>query len=146
TNHSGSGGGPLSYVTEIGVYVFFLLPLWFGGLFSLVRSPQLRPVGIACIVPLLLFLFGGKSYYGAGTVPVAIAAGIMALSRVRRPRLRRRLQIGAVLAAVLEFVVFFFIGVPVTPANQLHARGLDTVNEVFADSVGWPEVAAQVSA
>src|SRR6185437_5897313 len=37
TNHTGSGGSPLTYVTEIGVYMFFLLPLWFGGLVSLVR-------------------------------------------------------------------------------------------------------------
>ncbi len=146
TNHSGSGGGPLSYVTEIGVYMFFLLPLWFGGLVSLLRSPQLRPVGIACVVPLVLFLFGGKSYYAAGTVPVAIAQGILALSRVRRPRLRRSLHIAAVVAAVLEFTIFFFIVVPVTPASQLHAKNLDTINEVFADSVGWPEVAHQVAA
>jgi hypothetical protein len=146
TNHSGSGGGALAYLAELGVYMFFLLPLWIGGLVSLMRSPQLRPVGIACVVPLVLFLFGGKSYYAAGTVPVALAQGIMALSRLRNPRLRRWLQIGAIAATVLEFSAFFFIGVPVTPADRLHATKLDTTNEVFADSVGWPEVAHQVQA
>jgi len=145
TNHSRSGGGALSYLAEIGVYMFFLLPLWIGGLVSLLRSPQLRPIGIACTVPLVLFLFGGKSYYAAGTVPVAIAQGIMAMSRIQRPRMRRNLQIAAVVAAVLELGTFFFIGVPVTPAAQLHAKNLDSINEVFADSVGWPEVANQVT-
>jgi hypothetical protein len=146
TNHSGSGGGAGTYLIEIGVYMFFLLPLWIGGLVSLLRSQQLRPLGIACIVPLVLFLFGGKSYYAAGTVPVALAQGIMALSRLPRPRLRRWLLAGAIVAAVLEFTGFFFIGVPVTPADRLHSTKLDTVNEVFADSVGWPEVAHQVQA
>ena len=48
TNHRGSGGGLLIHVIEIVVYLFFVLPLWIAGLVSLVRSPLLRPVGIAC--------------------------------------------------------------------------------------------------
>ena len=62
SNHRGSGGGPLVYVIEIVVYLLFLLPLWTAGLVSLFRSRLLRPIGIACVVPLLLFLFVGKSY------------------------------------------------------------------------------------
>ncbi|HXO58250.1 MAG TPA: hypothetical protein VN834_00485, partial [Candidatus Acidoferrum sp.] len=34
---------------------------------------------------------------------------------------------------------------PITPASQLHATGLDTKSEVFADSVGWDEVAGEVT-
>src|ERR1700687_686490 len=51
-NHSGSGGGPVVYLIEFGVYFFFLLPLWLAGMVSLFRRPQLRPIGIACAVPL----------------------------------------------------------------------------------------------
>jgi len=145
-NHQASGGGPLTYLVEIGVYLLFLVPLWLGGLFSLLRTPQLRPIGIACAVPLLVFLFVGKSYYAAGTVPIAMAQGLMAISRIRRPRLRAGLQIAAVAAAVLEFVTFFLIVVPVTPPDRIHALKLDTVNEVFADSVGWDDIAKQVTA
>jgi 4-amino-4-deoxy-L-arabinose transferase-like glycosyltransferase len=145
-NHSGSGGGPATYWLQIGVYLFFMLPVWIGGLVSMLRSTKLRPIGIACVLPLALFMFGGKAYYAAGTVPIAVAQGIMALSRVKRPRLRRWLQSGAVATAVLEFAAFFFIGVPVIPADQLHAKGLDAINEVFADSVGWRDVALQVQA
>jgi hypothetical protein len=145
TNHQGSGGGPVTYLIEFGVYFSFLIPLWLAGIISLFRTSQLRPIGIACAVPLILFLFVGKSYYAAGTIPVALAQGLLAISRIKRPRLRTGLQIAVVVATVLEFVTFFFLVVPVTPPDRIHATRLDTVNEVFADSVGWDDIAYQVT-
>jgi len=144
-NHRGSGGGPVTYLIELAVYFFFLLPLWLAGLISLFRSRTLRPIGIACAVPLLLFLFVGRSYYAAGTIPVALAQGLMAISRLERPKLRSGLQIAVVVSSVLELVVFFFLVVPVTPPDRIHAARLDSVNEVFADSVGWQDIANQVT-
>ena len=146
TNHSGSGGGPVTYLVQFAVYFFFLLPLWLAGMISLFRAPALRPIGIACAVPLILFLFVGKSYYAAGTIPIALAQGLMAISRLQRPKLRSRLQIAVVVASALEFVVFFFLVVPVTPPDRIHATNLDSINEVFADSVGWDDIAKQVTA
>ena len=143
--HAGAGGEPIVYLIQIGVYFFFLLPLWIAGLVSLFRDQTLRPIGIACVVPLLLFLFAGKSYYAAGTIPVAVAQGLIWISRIQRPRLRSNLQIAVVAATVLEFIVFFFLVVPVTPPSRIHTTRLDTVNEVFADSVGWEDVAHQVT-
>ena len=145
TNHGGSTGGPLTYLIEFAVYFFFLLPLWGAGMISLFRSPSLRPIGIACAVPLVLFLFVGKSYYAAGTIPIALAQGLMAISRIERPRLRSGLQIAVVVATVLEFGTFFFLVVPVTPPDRIHSTRLDTINEVFADSVGWDDIAKQVT-
>jgi hypothetical protein len=143
-NHQGGAGGPVTYLIEFAVYFFFLLPLWGAGLISLFRSRSLRPIGIACAVPLILFLFAGKSYYAAGTIPIAVAQGLMALSRIE-PKLRARLQIAAAVSAVLQFAVFFFLVVPVTPPDRIHATRLDTINEVFADSVGWEDIAKQVT-
>ena len=60
TNHGGSGGGPLVYLIQFGVYFFFLIPVWLIGMVSVFRSPVLRPIGIASAVPLVLFLFGGR--------------------------------------------------------------------------------------
>ncbi len=145
TNHGGGASGPVVYLIQFGVYFFFLIPVWFAGMVSLFRSPTLRPIGIACAVPLLVFLFVGKSYYAAGTIPVALAQGLMALSRIKRPRLRSGLQIAVVVASVLEFVVFFFLVVPVTPPDRIHSTRLATVNEVVADSVGWDDIAHQVT-
>jgi dolichyl-phosphate-mannose-protein mannosyltransferase len=144
-NHRGGSGGPVTYLVELGVYFFFLLPLWLAGLVSLFRSRQLRPIGFACLVPLLLFLFVGKSYYAAGTVPIAVAQGLMAISRIERPKLRSGLAIAVVVASVLEFVTFFLLVVPVTPPSRIHATRLDTVNSVFADSVGWDSISDQVT-
>jgi hypothetical protein len=144
-NHRDSTGGPVTYLIEFGVYFFFLIPVWLVGMVSLFRSPTLRPIGIACAVPLVLFLFAGKSYYAAGTIPIAFAEGLMVISRVKRPRLRSGLQIAALSASVLEFVVFFFLVVPVTPPDRIHTTNLDSINEVFADSVGWEDVAKQVT-
>jgi hypothetical protein len=146
TNHQGGTGGPITYVIQFAVYFFFLLPLWGAGMVSLFRSRSLRPIGIACAVPLVLFLFAGKSYYAAGTIPIAVAQGLMALSRVKRPVFRLRLQIAAAGSAVLQLVIFFFLVVPVTPPDRIHSTRLDTVNEVFADSVGWDDIARQVTA
>jgi Dolichyl-phosphate-mannose-protein mannosyltransferase len=145
TNHGGSGGGPVAYLIEFGVYFFFLIPLWLAGMISMFRDRLLRPIGIACAVPLVLFLFVGKSYYAAGTIPIALAQGLMAISRIERPRLRSGLEIAVVVASVLEFVTFFQLVVPITPPDRLHALGLDAKNEVFADSVGWDDIAKQVT-
>jgi Dolichyl-phosphate-mannose-protein mannosyltransferase len=144
-NHRGSGGGPVIFLIEFVVYLFFLLPVWLAGMVSLFRSPLLRPLGIACAVPLLLFLFVGKSYYAAGTIPIALAQGLMAISRIQRPKLRSGLQIAAVVASVLEFITFAQLLIPITPPSRLHAAGLDAKNEVFADSVGWDDIVAQVT-
>ena len=122
-----------------------MIPLWLTGMISFFRSRELRPLGIASAVPLLIFLFAGKSYYAAGTIPIALAQGLMAISRIQRPGLRSGLQIAVVVSSVIEFILFFFLVVPVTPPDQIHARKLDSINEVFADSVGWEDIARQVT-
>jgi hypothetical protein len=144
-SHRGSSGGPVTYLIEFAVYFFFLLALWLAGMISLFRNRELRPIGIACAVPLILFLFVGKSYYAAGTIPIALAQGLMAISGIKRPGLRSGLRTAVVASSVLEFVVFFFLVVPVTPPDRIHAANLDSVNEVFADSVGWDDIAKQVT-
>lgn len=143
-NHRDAGGGLVANAILIIVYLFFLLPLWAAGVASLVRHAPLRPIGIACLLPLVLFLFVGKSYYAIGTVPLVLAHGLMAIAHVKRPRLNASLQSGVVLAATLEFLVFLQLTLPVTPPDRIHAAGLDTKNELFADSVGWDDIARQV--
>jgi dolichyl-phosphate-mannose-protein mannosyltransferase len=145
-NHQGSGGGVGVYLIEFALFVGLLLPLWVAGMISLFRSPSLRPIGIASAVPLVLFLFVGKSYYAASTIPVAIAQGLMVLSRIERRRLRSAISIAVVAGSALGFVALAPLTLPITPASRLHATGLDTKSEVFADSVGWDDVAGEVTA
>jgi hypothetical protein len=69
----------------------------------------------------------------------------MAISHVKRPRLRSGFQIAAVVAAAAEFLTFAQITLPITPADRLHGAGLDDKNELFADSVRWDDIARQVT-
>jgi Dolichyl-phosphate-mannose-protein mannosyltransferase len=143
-NHQGSGGGLAGNLLLIVVYLFFLIPLLVAGLVSLFRSAFLRPIGIACLLPLVLFQFVGKSYYAVGIVPLALAQGLMAVARVKRPRLRAGFQFAVVVACALQLITFARLILPVTSADRIHSLGLDTKNELFADSVGWEEVAHEV--
>ena len=144
-NHSGSGGGVAIYLIEFALITGLLFPLWVAGMISLFRGPLLRPIGIASAVPLVLFLFVGKFYYAASTIPVVMAQGLMVLSRIGRPRLRSALSIAVVAGSVLGFIALATLTLPITPASRLHATGLDKGSEVFADSVGWDDVAGQVT-
>jgi hypothetical protein len=71
---------------------------------------------------------------------------LVAISRWSRPPWRRAAKVAVAIAALLDFLVLFQLLVPVTPPSQLHSAGFDTKNEVFADSVGWDDVARQVAA
>jgi Dolichyl-phosphate-mannose-protein mannosyltransferase len=143
-NHQGSGGGFVANVVLIVVYLFFLIPLWVAGLVSLFRSVTLRPIGIACLFPLVLFLFVGKSYYAVGTVPMALAQGLMAVGNIKRPTLRTVFEIAVAVACALQLLVFAQLTLPITPPDRIHRLGLDTKNELFADSVGWEDIAHEV--
>jgi dolichyl-phosphate-mannose-protein mannosyltransferase len=145
-NHSGSGGGIGIYLAEFALVTGLLFPLWVAGMISLFRGPLLRPIGIASAVPLVLFLFAGKFYYGASTIPIVLAQGLMALSHIEHKRLRSGLSIAVVAGSVLGFLALAQLTLPITPASRLHATGLDKSSEVFADSVGWDDVAGQVTA
>ncbi len=148
-NHQGSiqsGGGVLDFVALFVLLLLFLAPLWIAGFISLYRNPELRPVGIACAVPMVIFLFVGKFYYPAPTILIVMAAGLMALSRVKRRRLRSWLSIAIVVASLLDGVALLKITVPTTPPDRLHATGLDVSNTDFASTVGWVAITQQLTA
>ncbi len=142
-NHQGSiqsGGGVGDFVVYFVVLLFLLTPLWVAGFISLFRNRDLRPIGIACAVPMVVYLFVGKYYYPAPTIPIVMAAGLLAMSRVNRTRLRAALAIGVVVASLVELVALMKITIPTTPASRLHATGLDTLDTDFAATVGWMSI------
>ncbi len=147
-NHQGdiqSGGGVLDFLVLFLVLLALLTPLWIAGFISLFRTRDLRPVGIACAVPTVVYIFVGKFYYPAPTIAIVMAAGLLALSRVRRPRLRSALTIAVVVAGLLDGVILAKDILPITPANQLHATGLDTAEPDLAATVGWVSITKQVT-
>jgi hypothetical protein len=148
-NHQGdirSGGGVLDFLLLFLVLLFFLAPLWVAGFVYLFRNPDLRAVGIACATPMLIYLFVGKFYYPSPTIAIVMAAGLIALSRVERRRLRATLVVAIVVASALDGIALLKITVPITPADRLHATGLDTQNTDFASTVGWVSITNQMTA
>jgi Dolichyl-phosphate-mannose-protein mannosyltransferase len=148
-NHQGdiqSSGGVLDFVVLFLVLLFLLTPLWIAGIISLFRTRDLRPIAIACAVPLVVYLFVGKFYYPAPTIQIVMAAGLLALSRVQRPRLRSALTIAVVVASLLDLVILAKDILPITPASRLHATGLDTAEPDFAATVGWVSITKQLTA
>jgi hypothetical protein len=148
-NHQGdiqSGGGVGDFIVVFLVLLFLLTPLWIAGFISLFRNKLLRPIGISCAVPMFVYLFVGKFYYPAPTIPIVMAAGLLAMSRIQRNRLRSALAIGVVVASLLSLVTLMKITIPNTPADRLHATGLDTEEPDFAATVGWVSITNQLTA
>ena len=148
-NHQGSirsGGGVLDFLALFLLILLLLTPLWIAGLISLFRRADLRPIGIACAVPLVVYLFVGKFYYPAPTIPIVMGAGLLALSRVERRRLRSRLTIAVVVASLIGAVGLAKAVLPITPASSLHAAGLDTSEPDLASTVGWISITKQMTA
>ncbi|MGA7987733.1 MAG: glycosyltransferase family 39 protein [Candidatus Dormiibacterota bacterium] len=147
-NHQGdirSGGGVADFVVLFLLILFLLIPLWVAGFIWLFRNRDLRPIGIACAVPLVVYLFVGKFYYPGPTIPIVMAAGLVALSQVTQPRRRQVLAGAVVLAGVLGFLALMKETVPTTPADRLHATGLDTADSDFASTVGWVSITKQLT-
>ena len=95
---------------------------------------------------MIVYLFVGKYYYPGPTIPIVMAAGLIALSHVKRPRLRTTLAVAVVLASLFDFVALAKITIPTTPPDRLHATGLDTEDSDLASTVGWPQITNQLTA
>jgi hypothetical protein len=85
----------------------------------------------------------GKVYYSDGMLPVVLAAGSVSaqrwIARARRPRVRW--WIVGVTAAVSMLISASVL--PVLPLASLHKVAQ---NHTVTDSVGWPQLTAQVAA
>lgn len=132
--------GQLLYAGLLGI------PLVIAGFIALWRRPQLRFLGIAAtlIAAYVLAWVPGKVYYTDGVLPAVLAAGSVSaqgwLARASRPR-ARRVGIGVLLAAGI--VVIVPNALPVLPLASLHDVA---PNHTVNDSVGWPQLTAEVAA
>jgi 4-amino-4-deoxy-L-arabinose transferase-like glycosyltransferase len=123
-----------------------LVWVWVVGLVSLWRSR--RPMRRALVWAYgLLFVFfaattGGKIYYLAGAYVYLLAAGVVAIEpwlAVRAARIRTLIE-----GVAVTTVVALPIVLPVLPAADI--GWTYNINQVPAESVGWPELVATVRA
>jgi hypothetical protein len=130
-----------------------LAPVWVTGAVWSVRSEaarRFRPVGIACVLVIVLqFILGGKAYYAGGAYTFLLAAGCVPAERwlaARRP-LAGRIAPAAVLAGAMLAVAV--VGAPVTlpvlPARALHAFPVQKINYDLGEEIAWPKLVGLVS-
>jgi hypothetical protein len=121
-----------------------LIPVWWRGLRVLRASERPLWRGLACSYGILLVFFmfnsGAKPYYIAGTYMYLVPAGMVAIepalaSAAHRVR-RLTLWLGVSLLVTLP------ITLPVLPAGDIGFTA--AVNPVLAETVGWPQLVAQV--
>ena len=140
-------GGPLAFVVFQPLFIGVVtLPVWAAGWYFLFRNQQWRPLGIAALVPYVVFLFVGKAYYPGPVILVLFAAGCVQLERVAAGRAWRHAERNLAIAMVLQALVLLPLGVPAVPQSALARFGLDTFRKDYADTVGWPELVDQVAA
>ena len=143
----GGVGGRVGLVLEALVMFSPLIAVvWILGLVQLFRRPdwvRLRPLAIAFLVVLLVFLVtGGKGYYLGGLLPPLVAAGCTELAG--RWSTRALTATGAVL--VTSAAVAYPAMIPVLPASTFAAQGWSDLNDAQLDTIGWPEYTDQVRA
>ena len=119
----------------------FLLPIWVAGLVWVLRSPQVRFLGVAYVILVVLFMItGGKPYYVAGLYPALLAAGSLpTISWVRAGARRRRVLLGLAFVLSLPNLILML---PLLPERLLGP--VVAVNYDVGETVGWPLFAATV--
>ena len=145
--HENSGlGASLAFVPDQLVVVGpALAVLWLVGLRRLLGSQPFRPLGVAYLILVGLFVVsGGKSYYLAGFYFSLFGAGAVwaeerLIDRGRRLRGWAVLTVG-VSAAALPLTL------PVLPEASLATSSWQGgINKDLSATVGWPQLVAQLS-
>ena len=130
----------------LGVY---LCPVWVAGIVRLLRGPTLRwcrPLGVAYVVLVVIFLIaGGKPYYLGGMFPVLLAAGAEpVVDWMRRGHGRARP------ALIVAGVVLTLVGIPVTlpvvPVADVHSTPIVALNYDAGETIGWPAYVHEIAA
>jgi hypothetical protein len=123
-----------------------LVPVWVAGLVGLFRRREWRDIRllIGAFVVVLVFTFAGSSqfYYPLGVVQVLLAIGCVPTAEWMRTRTRRALVWAAV---ALNAAISAVIALPLVPVDVVGATPLPAINQVTADSVGWPAYVQQVA-
>jgi hypothetical protein len=150
SNHSADisqSGGIAMFIENFLLYIGpFILPLIVVGIVFLLRDQHLRPMGVLVITAIALLLPEGKAYYPAPTILLGIAAGCVAVTRIVSTRRRQWVTAAVVAGGIIQIVALLPFALPLVPQSALHSTRLDTLRTDFADTVGWPQLAAQVAA
>jgi hypothetical protein len=140
-------GGMLGFL-PLGFFAFGLLigsVLGVVGLVRLLRTPELRFLGVTALgVSLLFMVAGGRPYYIAGVLPLLWAAGAARVERVRPAAWWRWVPTWPVYALTAAAVLWGNV-LPIQPVS-FHADQPLQIGNFQRDEIGWPAVVADVQA
>ena len=123
-----------------------LVPIWVAGIVGLFRRRAWRDIRllIGAFVVVLVFTFvgGAQFFYPLGVVQVLLAIGCVPTAEWMRTRARRALVWAAV---ALNGAISAVIALPLVPLDAVGATPLPAINQVTADSIGWPAYVQQVA-
>ncbi len=135
---------PLSFLSDqLALIGPLAIPLWLAGWYWLFSGGG-RSLGVAVLVPFVIFLFAGKGYYIGPVHPLLLAAGACGLEAWTRQRRRLVLRSTAVALGV-QSLVLLPIALPLLQEAAMARSSLPSIRNDFADTVGWPELVAQVA-
>ncbi|MWC00012.1 hypothetical protein GB864_15800 [Agromyces sp. MMS17-SY077] len=124
-----------------------LVPVWIAGLVAPFRRPELRGIRFVAVVfaVMLVFTFAGgaQPHYPVGSLVILLGVGCVPTEAWMRTRPRAAFVWAAV---ALNGIVSACIALPLVPATVLGTTPIPAVNQVAADSVGWPAYVAQIAA
>ncbi|GAA2262522.1 glycosyltransferase family 39 protein [Glycomyces scopariae] len=125
----------------------FLVPVWFAGVWGLVRRTDWRPArALAIAYPVLLVIVlvtGGQFYYPMGLVIVFYAIGCAPVAAWARGRGRRVLLVGAV---ALNSAISLVVALPLIAVDEVGETPIPDMNNSVPDQVGWQAYTDQVEA
>jgi hypothetical protein len=124
-----------------------LVPVWLAGAIAPWRRGsalrRLRFVTVALPVVTVATIAGGAQfYYPLGILAVLLAIGCRPVAEWASTR-ARRVVLGAGLA--VNAAVSAVLALPVIPLGLLGSTPIPAVNEVVAESVGWPRYVSQIA-
>jgi 4-amino-4-deoxy-L-arabinose transferase-like glycosyltransferase len=119
-----------------------LVPIWIAGLVRAWRVARYLVVALI-VVTVATFVGGAQFYYPLGILTVVFAIGCVPAAAWCASVGRRRLVIAGF---ALNGAVSAVIALPLVPIDVVGDTPLPAVNQVMADSVGWPEYAEQITA
>jgi hypothetical protein len=125
----------------------FLVPVWFAGIWALLKRPQWRPArALAVAYPVLLAVVlatGGQFYYPMGLVILFYAAGCAPVAAWARARSRRSLLVTGV---ALNSAISAVVALPLIPVAAVGDTPIPDMNNSVPDQVGWQAYTDQVEA
>jgi 4-amino-4-deoxy-L-arabinose transferase-like glycosyltransferase len=137
---------PLTFLAEqLALIGPLAIPVWLAGMYWLLSGPGRRLLGIAALVPFVIYLFAGKSYYIGPLDPVLLAAGSCGLETWTRSR-AGWLRPATAVALAAQALILLPLTLPVLPEATMARSPLPGVRKDFADTVGWHDLVGQMAA